>query len=96
MPKSMNTDQKRRAREHLIKQQGMYCYLCGAELCNTKSIMSREESKRIVTVEHKVPLTRGGTNNIDNLALACASCNMIKGNKTVEEYKTYVEQKGDG
>ena len=27
------------------------------------------------TLEHKIPLCRGGTNNYENLAIACKSCN---------------------
>jgi 5-methylcytosine-specific restriction endonuclease McrA len=38
------------------------------------------------TLEHKTPLSRGGTNEKKNLAIACAICNSKKGNKTYEEY----------
>ncbi|HEX2574095.1 MAG TPA: HNH endonuclease [Polyangia bacterium] len=31
------------------------------------------------TIEHIVPRTRGGTNDLENLALACARCNREKG-----------------
>ncbi|KAI9132811.1 HNH endonuclease [Acaryochloris sp. CCMEE 5410] len=32
-------------------------------------------------VEHIVPLSRNGTNDLENLALACRSCNLDKGNR---------------
>ena len=32
-------------------------------------------------VEHIVPISRQGTNNVENLALACRSCNLRKGNR---------------
>ncbi|MCA9557199.1 MAG: HNH endonuclease [Myxococcales bacterium] len=32
-----------------------------------------------VTLEHIVPRTHGGTDDLDNLALACARCNAQKG-----------------
>jgi 5-methylcytosine-specific restriction endonuclease McrA len=38
------------------------------------------------TLEHKHPLSRGGTNDYSNLAIACRSCNSKKNNKTYDEY----------
>lgn len=35
------------------------------------------------TVDHVIPLTRGGANLIDNLALACFHCNRRKSDKIV-------------
>lgn len=32
-------------------------------------------------VEHIIPLSRGGNSNLDNLAWACPSCNLHKGNR---------------
>ncbi|MBT9315288.1 HNH endonuclease [Leptothoe spongobia] len=32
-------------------------------------------------VEHIIPLSRQGTNDVQNLALACRSCNLRKGNR---------------
>jgi 5-methylcytosine-specific restriction endonuclease McrA len=32
------------------------------------------------------PISRGGTNNIENITLSCAKCNLSKGAKTVEEF----------
>ena len=34
------------------------------------------------TIEHIWPLVKGGTNHLDNLALACPGCNAYKGDKT--------------
>ncbi|MCC5668733.1 HNH endonuclease [Nostoc sp. CHAB 5784] len=33
------------------------------------------------TVDHVIPLTKGGANSIDNLALACFHCNRQKSDK---------------
>lgn len=38
------------------------------------------------TVDHCVPLSRGGTNDLDNLVWACLPCNLRKGTKTAEEF----------
>ena len=37
-------------------------------------------------IDHKTPLSRGGTNWPDNLCLACPDCNRSKGASTVEEF----------
>lgn len=52
------------------------CYLCG------KPVVIQEAHK-----EHRTPLSRGGTNFINNIAPACPSCNLAKGTKTEAEYR---------
>jgi len=37
-------------------------------------------------VDHVIPLSRGGSNNPDNLVLACATCNTSKGDKLISEW----------
>ncbi|HDY68814.1 hypothetical protein LCGC14_2705320 [marine sediment metagenome] len=39
------------------------------------------------SLEHKQPLSREGTNEYHNLAIACRKCNSSKGKKTEEEYR---------
>lgn len=55
---------------------GWRCYLCRAEL-----------TPQTVQVEHRKPLSRGGSNWIANIAPACAFCNASKGTKTESEYR---------
>jgi 5-methylcytosine-specific restriction endonuclease McrA len=38
------------------------------------------------TIDHQIPTSRGGTDDLDNLVLACARCNARKNNKTADEY----------
>lgn len=38
------------------------------------------------TVDHVVPLSRGGSNELDNLTWACLPCNQRKGTKLLEEW----------
>ena len=39
-------------------------------------------------LEHKIPLSRGGTNDYCNLSVACRHCNRTKHDKTEEEYRS--------
>lgn len=38
-------------------------------------------------IEHLLPVSRGGGNVIENLALACADCNLKKGTQTEKEFR---------
>lgn len=50
------------------------CYYCGAVVGDTYH------------VDHIVPLSRGGTDNPDNLAISCPLCNQRKGDRTPDEW----------
>jgi len=39
-----------------------------------------------MTIDHDVPLSRGGTSDFSNLKLACSICNSRKGSRTGPEY----------
>ncbi|MFM7578411.1 MAG: HNH endonuclease, partial [Microcystaceae cyanobacterium] len=56
-------------------------FLC--EYCHT----SEQWQYINFTIDHVIPLKLGGSNSIDNLALACFHCNRHKSNK-IEGYNT--------
>lgn len=60
-----------------IEQQG-HCMYCGCEL--TRHI------PRSVHIDHIIPISRGGSNWPNNLALACQSCNLSKADKLLSEW----------
>lgn len=62
----------------LIKKYGTSCQYCGKELNENNFVR-----------EHMTPQSQGGTNSLDNLTIACLSCNSQKGNKTVAEYRAH-------
>lgn len=39
-----------------------------------------------IHIEHRTPVVRGGTNELDNLCVACADCNLRKHTMTAEEF----------
>ncbi len=41
----------------------------------------------ILEVDHKIPVSRGGSDALWNLQTTCASCNRDKGEKTDVEYR---------
>ena len=56
----------------LIVKHNNKCYYCG---CTGK-----------LTIDHFIPLSKGGTNSINNIVPACGVCNTLKGNKLPEQW----------
>lgn len=43
-----------------------------------------------MTVDHIIPLSRGGTDTPENLQCTCNSCNWLKGNKMPHEFTSFI------
>ena len=54
---------------------------------------SKELTKKEATLEHKQPLSRGGTNDKGNLAITCEYCNKGKRDKTEAEFREYIKER---
>ena len=52
-------------------------------------------STKNLTIEHLTPLSRGGTNEMENLGLSCHRCNNSKGHLTDEEYRRFLVDRTD-
>lgn len=59
------------ARNVLIKRDRGLCRYCGRQV-------TLADGPRQATIDHVVPRSRGGSDKLDNLALACARCNNEK------------------
>lgn len=46
-----------------------------------------------LTIDHKIPVAKGGTNNMNNLACACRDHNIDKRDLTTEEYFKIIEKR---
>lgn len=86
----ISREHKRRARKYAnggsftpeqfqeqIKRQKHRCYYC------RKRHLKRDFPWQ---VEHVVPVSRGGTNNIDNIVAACSICNLRKRDRLPHEW----------
>lgn len=74
--KSMNYHKSNLAerRIELFKRDGAHCGICDGPI---PDIFDR----RMIHVDHKVPVSMGGSNEIENLQLAHAHCNHSKGGR---------------
>lgn len=60
-------------REYLLEKFNRTCVYCG-------------QRNVPLQIEHITPKSRGGSNRIGNLAIACQECNQRKGSQTAEEF----------
>lgn len=60
-------------REYLLEKWGRKCAYCGAT--NVR-----------IEIDHITPRSRGGSNRVSNLTIACHACNEAKGNRTADEF----------
>jgi 5-methylcytosine-specific restriction endonuclease McrA len=60
-------------REYLLEKFGRKCVYCG-------------EKDVPLEIEHILPKSRGGSDRVSNLTLACQPCNQKKGNQTADEF----------
>jgi 5-methylcytosine-specific restriction endonuclease McrA len=59
--------------ETLLAQYNWTCPCCGLR-----------ESDVVLTEDHIIPLSKGGSNNIENIQPLCRSCNSRKRTKTIK------------
>lgn len=71
-----------RKRDRVIKEQ-THCFICGdivdKELPATDAMSP--------SVDHLIPVSKGGSDDLDNLFLAHLDCNKRRGNKHIDEVR---------
>lgn len=60
----MKTSQRKYAKYMLLRRDGRRCWLCGGHMADSE-----------ISIDHIIPRSRGGSNQIDNLKLAHIDCN---------------------
>lgn len=67
-------------------QSGFRCEYCGIVM----KFNGGEQGKDVYSIDHKTPLSLGGSNEIKNLCVCCERCNMLKGQMLEKEFKEFV------
>lgn len=70
---------KPRHKKEILERDKYRCTNCG--------------SHKNLCIDHKTPISRGGDNSQDNLQTLCRKCNCSKGNKTMQEWQEWLEDK---
>lgn len=73
----------------LRKIHGDDCCYCGVEMSFIRRSRGEGIAPNRATLEHTVPISRGGSHTFENTALACHRCNVSKNDKTPEEYEAW-------
>lgn len=60
-------------REYLLEKWNRQCTYCGIDDVPLE-------------IEHIKPKSKGGSNRVSNLTLACRECNQVKGNREIEDF----------
>lgn len=69
--------------DDLLAAHGGRCLYCGAQL---------ERITRRFGRDHAIPISRGGSDYIENIAPSCPPCNYSKRDKTITEYRDYLNR----
>lgn len=75
-------------RKIIYERDEFVCQYCGNWLYE-----NYKYNNRALTIDHLIPRSGGGTNEIENLVTCCFECNVIKNNKrfsTFEEAREYI------
>ena len=63
--------------EKLFKRDDGVCYLCGGR-CDWNDMVDGNAGDTYPSVDHVIPLAKGGTHTWNNIRLACRRCNWVK------------------
>ena len=71
--KSRGCKKSTRIRRRLVERHGPICHYCGEEATPP-------------TLDHVVPVVKGGPTTEENCVIACEACNFAKGDLSVDEF----------
>ena len=77
---NLNSERRKSIKLMLGRKQRWKCCLCG-----------RQMLLKDATLEHIVPVTDGGSDKLDNLALSHVECNRDRGSEDFDTYRTRIQ-----
>lgn len=84
---------KARVIRTLTRRQRNRCYLCHRVMKCPKG--TDWKHPLFPTIDHVIPQSKGGTDDIDNLKISCRTCNLAKGD-TLPRGVAWAARPGDG
>jgi 5-methylcytosine-specific restriction endonuclease McrA len=69
-------------------KNGFSCEYCYQKMMISDPIPPHHKS---FSIEHKTSLDSGGNNDIENIAIVCTRCNIIKGTMSEETFRKFIE-----
>ena len=74
-------------KHRMMQEQDFRCFYCSVELQYIpKDTDDKNRSRSWATLDHKIPISKGGEHTLKNCVIACRSCNFSKGTKTDTEF----------
>jgi 5-methylcytosine-specific restriction endonuclease McrA len=73
----MNRIGKKRRRvrvDALLETQGNQCFWCHRPMVDAP-VVPRQDCSQHMTLDHLIPVAKGGNHDLSNLVLACLACN---------------------
>ena len=81
--KRVRSNKRRWQKNHLINRDGAICKICKKGFA----------SKKDITIDHIIPFSKGGLDEVENFQLAHLECNQEKGAMLPEEFEAFQDGK---
>lgn len=80
-------------RAEVIARDGPYCHYCGARVYLRPSDPYGRKPDAL-TIDHVIPLSRGGEDEVDNMVVACGTCNNLKRSTSRKDFVAWLNRCG--
>ena len=67
--------------------EGFKCYYCKKKL----KIKDKFPYKDVLSIDHKIPISKNGNSEENNIVICCCRCNIVKGTLTDKEYEILIK-----
>jgi CRISPR/Cas system Type II protein with McrA/HNH and RuvC-like nuclease domain len=88
-PAKKKTCKRKKRRERLFTKYKGKCFYCGARTIYNECELNSSNQHLLATIDHIVPVDKGGKSGLYNCVLSCIRCNMAKTNLDLEDFLLY-------